>query len=136
MSDLALERPDRGACGALAGLGAAPRQVEMRQGGETLHMPVARGLSGALPRGADASWLMSHVNEMQMVLHSSAINEARAARGAPPVNGIWPWGGGAAPRVPRARWRHVWSSDPLVAGLAMAGGCPHSSEPEAPCTTP
>ena len=34
------------------------------------------------------------LNEIQMVWHEHPVNEARAARGAPPVNGLWLYGGG------------------------------------------
>ena len=34
------------------------------------------------------------LNEIQMVWHEHPINEMREARGAPPVNGLWLYGGG------------------------------------------
>lgn len=35
------------------------------------------------------------LNEIQMVWHDHPVNEARAARGLPPINGLWLYGGGA-----------------------------------------
>lgn len=36
-------------------------------------------------------------NEIQILLHEHPVNTARAARGMPPVNSLWLWGGGALP---------------------------------------
>jgi len=36
------------------------------------------------------------LNEIQMAWHEHPVNEARAARGAPPVNALWLYGGAAA----------------------------------------
>ncbi|MNQ04072.1 hypothetical protein D3C85_167790 [compost metagenome] len=44
------------------------------------------------------------LNEIQMAWHEHPVNDARAARGAPPVNALWLYGGGtpwtAAPAAP------------------------------------
>jgi hypothetical protein len=57
------------------------------------------------------------LNEIQMVLHSHPVNEAREARGEPPVNSLWLWGAGRAPRT-RAPWQSVAADDPAVLGAA------------------
>ncbi|MFX8910711.1 hypothetical protein ABTN03_18850, partial [Acinetobacter baumannii] len=36
------------------------------------------------------------INEAQMLLFDAPENQARDARGAAPVNGLWLWGGAAA----------------------------------------
>jgi hypothetical protein len=63
------------------------------------------------------------LTEAQMVLHAHPVNEARDARGLPPVNGVLCWGvgglpGGAAPDC----WPLVCSDDPLVRGLGRWSG--------------
>src|SRR6185503_13696827 len=53
-----------------------------------------------LPAGADALEWHRVFNEVQMLLHAHAVNDAREARGDPPVNSVWLWGGGSRPAVP------------------------------------
>jgi hypothetical protein len=69
------------------------------------------------------------VNEAQMLLHAQPLNEAREARGEPPVNSLWLWGAGRAPHVPPSPWQSVSADDPLVLGLARAAGTRHRRLP-------
>lgn len=48
-----------------------------------------------IPRQAQASALRRLQNEMQMLLYTHAVNDARAARGQPAVNSFWVSGTGA-----------------------------------------
>jgi hypothetical protein len=68
------------------------------------------------------------LTEAQMVLHAHPVNEAREARGAPPVNSLWLWGGGRAVSA-RARWQSVAADDPAVLGAARLAGARHRSLP-------
>jgi hypothetical protein len=61
-------------------------------------------------------------NEMQMALHEHPVNEAREARGLPPVNGIWLWGAGTVPAAAEAPWSSVTADDPVALGLARLAG--------------
>ncbi len=58
------------------------------------------------------------INEAQMLLHEHPVNEAREARGELPVNSIWLWGAGRAPRAARGRWHSVSADEPVSIGLA------------------
>lgn len=49
--------------------------------------------------GDDAAGWRSRMSELQMLLHTHPVNEAREARGAPTVNALWLWGGGVAQPV-------------------------------------
>ena len=69
------------------------------------------------------------VNEVQMLLHAHPVNEAREARGEPPLNSLWPWGAGRAPREARCRWQSISSADPLALGLARLAGVRHRGLP-------
>lgn len=62
------------------------------------------------------------VNEIQMLLHSQPLNEAREARGEPAINSLWFWGAGRAPRSARSRWQSVSADDPAVRGAARLAG--------------
>lgn len=58
---------------------------------------LGRNLSPWMPTAAQASGLIRLVSEMQMLLYTHPINDARDQRGAVPVNAIWLSGTGALP---------------------------------------
>lgn len=72
------------------------------------------------------------MSEAQMVMHAAAPNARREARGAPPLNAMWLWGGGepapdrsaAVPTVAAAV-----GTDLLLAGLARARGVDWTAHP-------
>ena len=82
-----------------------------------------------LPRGADAARWHAMLNEVQMLFHSHPVNAAREQRGAPPVNSIWPWGGGRLPGVLQPRATRLLADHPLAAGLARHAGIPFAHLP-------
>jgi len=53
-----------------------------------------------MPQGASARSLRRLHNEMQMLLYTHPVNDARAARGLTPVNAFWPSGTGSLPNTP------------------------------------
>lgn len=69
------------------------------------------------------------LNEIQMLLHSQPINEAREARGEPAINSLWFWGPGRAPGSARCRWQSVSADDPAVRGAARLAGARHRALP-------
>ena len=75
-----------------------------------------------LPRGRDAMAWHAIMNEVQMVLFNSKVNERREACGAPPVNSLWLWGGGRVPEIRVPRWKRVVSNDPVALGVARRAG--------------
>ena len=85
-----------------------------------------------LPQSEDtheaARW-RSLLNEVQMQLHNSPINLARAARGEMPINSMWFWGGGTLPTVAPQRFTQVWSNEPLSLGLARLSGAASAAVP-------
>ena len=68
------------------------------------------------------------LNEVQMVLHAHAVNEAREARGQAAVNSVWLWGAGRAGQA-RASWQSVAADDPAVLGAARLAGARHRPLP-------
>lgn len=56
-----------------------------------------RDLSPWMPSGGQATGLMRLLSEMQMLLYTHPVNDARATRGALPVNAFWLHGTGALP---------------------------------------
>lgn len=105
-----------------------PHRWYLRLPGEaallTTPLPEAVGhdIHRRLPGGPDGPRWHGVLNEMQMFLHASEVNERREARSRPAVNSVWPWGGGRVPAGLRSPWRRVESSEPLGRGLAQVTG--------------
>jgi hypothetical protein len=78
-----------------------------------------------LPQGEDARAWQARLTEVQMLMHTHPVNQAREASGRMPINSLWLWGGGELPPIPHADWAQVWSHEPLARGLAALGavGC-------------
>jgi hypothetical protein len=87
-------------------------------------LAAARGKPLGVRPGADpaAARRAALVNEIQMALHEHPVNEAREARGEPPVNAVWLWGGGRLARPAARPFRRVRTRDALAAGLALGSG--------------
>ncbi|HET9042812.1 MAG TPA: regulator [Burkholderiales bacterium] len=114
---------------AAAGLGFVPLRPERWyvRSAEPLDaaappLAAARGQRLDSPAGRGNAPFNALTNEIQMVLHGHAVNEAREDRGAPPINAVWLWGGGRLQRPPARAFARVRSAGPLAAGLAAASG--------------
>jgi hypothetical protein len=95
--------------------------------GQPLERVIGQHIDGRLPTGEDAARWAQLMNEAQMLLFQSPVNQQREANRRPPVNGLWTWGGGvwrgladAAPsgRPPTC----LQARSPLALGLAAAAG--------------
>jgi hypothetical protein len=84
--------------------------------------PLAAARGQRLDAGRENARVNALVNEIQMVLHAHPVNEAREARGAPPVNGVWLWGGGRLRQPATRAFARVRAAAPLALGLAAAAG--------------
>jgi hypothetical protein len=82
-----------------------------------------------LPVGADAMTVHRWANEAQMLLHAHPVNEAREARGEPPINSLWWWGAGGLPAPAGCAHAAGWGDDPLLGGLCKWSGTPIRSPP-------
>lgn len=92
----------------------------------SLHEVLGHDIHAYLP---DAKHWRSLLNEVQMALHESGINQAREARGELPINSLWFWGGGTLPAAEPSRFTKVWSDEPLAVGLAKLAGATHAALP-------
>lgn len=63
----------------------------------SLDRVLGRNIDAWMPEGAQAAPLRRLQNEMQMLLYHHVVNDARAERGALPVNSFWISGTGALP---------------------------------------
>jgi hypothetical protein len=77
-----------------------------------------------LASGRDARRWQALLTEVEMTLFADPVNQEREARGEPPLNGLWLWGGGVAPERAARRWAGVQGDDALARGLARLTGGP------------
>ncbi|MEP6899479.1 MAG: phosphoglycerate mutase, partial [Rhodanobacter sp.] len=79
-------------------------------------------LSQHLPQGAEGRRWRVLLNDIQVLLHQHPVNIDRRARGLPPVNSLWLWGGGSLCAAPGSPLRGVISDDLLLNALAHHAG--------------
>ncbi len=84
---------------------------------------LGRSLDAVLPHDREHLHWLSLINELQMLLHGSAVNRQRETAGDPPVNGLWLWGAGVLPAARPAPFDMVWGGEALVRGLARLAAC-------------
>jgi len=70
----------------------------------------------SLPSAKLAADTLNLISEIEMTLHAQPVNAERQARGQPPVNSLWIWGGGFAPAQSRAPVPPLYSDEPLLHG--------------------
>ncbi|MGB5397816.1 MAG: hypothetical protein WBN96_11760 [Gammaproteobacteria bacterium] len=91
-----------------------------------LHDVIGRNVNTFMPTGEDASFWKRFMNEAQMLLHMSEINQQREARGQLPVNSVWLWGEGQLPLAHEdereATLDRVLTSNACARGLAQLEG--------------
>lgn len=88
-----------------------------------------RDVDPLLPSGTGALAWRRLLNEIQMLLHGHPLNDEREARGEPPLNSVWLWGGGVRAEVPRRPWEQVAADDALAHALARRSGAGASPLP-------
>jgi hypothetical protein len=91
---------------------------------------LGRDIHPLLPQGRDHKAWHTHLNEFQILLHTSTVNAARETRGELPANSVWFWGGGRLPQPGRGVWAQVWTQEPLSQGLARLSAIPSSTVPD------
>lgn len=80
---------------------------------------LGKDIQSYLPTGKAASHWAKVMNEIQMVLHESEINQQREAREELPINSLWCWGEGILPETDNTKYTRIYSNDALVKGLAQ-----------------
>jgi hypothetical protein len=76
-----------------------------------------------LPAGDAGRRWRRLLNEAQIILHNHPLNASRIARGKPPVNSLWFWGGGALPDFVSME-AHAYGEEALLCGLAELAKSP------------
>ncbi len=90
---------------------------------------VGRDIHDFLPQGKDGKRWHTVLNELQILLHTARVNNAREQRGALPINSLWFWGGGRLPELRQAPWTKVWTGEPVSLALARLCGTPSAPLP-------
>jgi hypothetical protein len=87
----------------------------------TSALPMVRGraISDYLPSGPNGKKWHRIMNEVQMLLHSSAVNRDRQSHGQLTVSSLWFWGGGETPAFGHSQWSKLWSREPVSLGLTQ-----------------
>jgi len=89
-----------------------------------------RDIAPCLPKGKDGKAWHTVLNEIQILLHSSKVNETREGAGRLPVNSLWFWGGGSLPSLPAQPWVSVRAEDPVALSLARLAEVPTAPPPD------
>lgn len=104
--------------------------VRIKKGSHRFFAPlsfcVGKYLNGLLPPDQDAKSLRVLLNEIQMILHRSPVNERREQKGRYPINSLWFWGGGYAPKLGSTEWQHIFATETIALGFARLAGIPVS----------
>ena len=76
-----------------------------------------------LPAGEGAAGFRNLQSEIEMALHEHPINVERVLQGLRPVNSLWLWGGGRAPKIRADPHPPLFADDPLLKGywVSVAG---------------
>ena len=79
---------------------------------------VGEDISSHLPKGPDSAKFNNLLNEIQMQLHVSDINQLREKNGELPVNSVWFWGMGSLEIDPDPIWNVIFSDNVFTRSLA------------------
>ncbi len=83
-----------------------------------------------LSQGKDALRWHGVLNEIQMLFYEHAVNRAREARGEPPINSVWLWGGGRAGKQLLRPFARMYGDSALVEAFAQVAGISYATFPD------
>jgi hypothetical protein len=79
-----------------------------------------------MPTGEAAAGWRRLLNEAQMLLHMSDVNQRREEIGESAVNSLWLWGEGVLPHPGSTDVTHVYADDSVATGVAKLHHIKHS----------
>lgn len=91
---------------------------------------IGRDIHPYLPQGRDGKVWHTILNEVQILLHTSKVNDEREKLGKPPINSLWFWGGGQLPPIGSPGLAQVMSNEPVALALARLTETPGTAPPE------
>ncbi len=95
-----------------------------------LSQVVGRDITAYLPQGVNARDWCRLFTEVQMLFHSSMVNQERQTKGHKPINGLWFWGGGVLPEPAHTMSGVIYATDPVTHGLALLSRAKTKSVPD------
>ena len=99
-----------------------------------LHSVKGKNIFDYLPVGGDARYWQQCMNELQMLLHGSEINQKREERGLMPINSLWFWGHGQNINERHddvsLHWQKIYSDDAVLNGLGILSGSQIAALPD------
>jgi hypothetical protein len=91
---------------------------------------VGKDIHPYLPQGKDGKAWHTILNEMQILLHTAAVNAEREERGELPINSLWFWGGGRLPNISSVNWAGIYSEEPVTLALGRLSEVPSAACPK------
>ncbi|MEO8631694.1 MAG: hypothetical protein ABI612_26905 [Betaproteobacteria bacterium] len=95
---------------------------------QSLNAAAGRNVDQFLPTGRDGLTWHRTFNEIQMLFHEHAVNQAREGSAELPINSVWLWGGGVLPAI-GSSFAGVWATNPIARGSAIASSTPLEAVP-------
>ncbi|MEJ2142593.1 MAG: hypothetical protein P8Y24_09625 [Gammaproteobacteria bacterium] len=89
----------------------------------TINSVKGKNIFDYLPSGNDARYWQQCMNELQMLLHTSDINQQREEKGLLQINSLWLWGYGKRASEAGLNWDKIYSDDAVLNGLGIISGC-------------
>ncbi|HHJ20075.1 MAG TPA: hypothetical protein ENJ84_09690 [Gammaproteobacteria bacterium] len=83
-----------------------------------------RGIQTLMPMGEHQGRWHRLMNEFQMLLHDTELNQRRADRGKVPINALWIWGAGQCSEAVAADYDLLVGGDTFSQGLAQSINLP------------
>jgi hypothetical protein len=103
------------------------RQAECSLKTTPLSQAMGRNINHLLPTGEGAAQWQRFLNEAQMLLHMSEVNQRREKRGVAAINSLWLWGEGGLPQKGDTDITQVYANDAVTTGMACLGQIKHSA---------
>ena len=75
-----------------------------------------------MPTGERHPYWRKIINEIQMLMYNSPVNQGRRARAVLMANSLWLWGEGRMPATLSLPWAALYSRDPVVVGMGLQAG--------------
>lgn len=91
---------------------------------------VGKDILPFMPTGDDRINLIQLMNDIQMTLHSSDVNQKREQEKMLPINSVWFWGYGNLPKIIERHWSFIMSDEMLAKGLSMVAATPFDELPD------
>ncbi len=95
-----------------------------------IHEVTGRDIHPYLPTGPERNHWAKLMNELQMCLHASPLNEIRRQRGELEINSLWLWGCGRLPDSFSSPWSMVYCDEEISRSCAVLADTSYDDPPD------